>query len=63
MTELSAVERKLLYLAVLRYGTIHPCQGKSLRECFTVAGGSVQLWFNDDSGNTHRISRRLRVPA
>lgn len=52
---MSRTEEKLLNRARRQFGTIQPCAGKTLAECFFYQNGCVQFWFNDPSGNTHLL--------
>ncbi len=56
---MSKAEQSLLNRARDRYGSIEPCAGKTLRECFLYQNGLLQFWFNDLTGNTHQVT----VPA
>ncbi len=47
--------KKLINRAIAAYGVIHPCEGRSLLDCFTVQDGLLMFWFNDAGGNTHAV--------
>lgn len=52
---MSKARRSLLDRARDQYGSIEPCAGKTLRECFFYQNGFLQFWFNDATGNTHLV--------
>ena len=56
MNRISELKRNLYSLAVLRFGKITPCRGRTFEECFTNNEGNLAFWFNDRNGNTHLVT-------
>ena len=44
---MSKTEEKLLDRARRQFGSIQPCSGKTLSQCFYYQNGCLQFWFND----------------
>lgn len=51
------LSRRMKYRAIEKFGhDIRPCYGgRSIEESYTIAGDSIQLWFNASTGSTHMI--------
>ena len=58
---MSRIERELIAKAIARFGSIAPCRGKTLTQCFLVQDGKLQFWFNDSTGNTHLLYTEQKV--
>lgn len=57
------IKIKLLNKAIIRHGGINkitPCAGlKTFDDCFRVYQDELQFWYNDETGSTRMIRRKI----